>query len=528
MIDHIKCSLFCLLLVIFSVNCYDRPLGLYNNDDSVVILDDTNFHSTISNRSNAWMVEFYASWCGYCQGFAPVFKRFSKEVARWTDVIKVAVIDCGDRINFETVCKGANLTGFPTIKFYLPFSDKDDTGFNRVSEDHSAEGLLIDTINFVEQMIEEMVELKPNISHLWPHLQPLSKLSDVEILPDNTEDTAVIIEHQNSFIGRQIILDLWRRNNSYPVVRRLIETGGNIAEKLNISTLPIVAVFNSQNQTVYILKSESNEKSSLEQSIIDFMRIPNISSLSPTEFTEKSSPEEFLLEEDDIIRRRYTLYLNDLDKTVIFAINQEILLKQNLNELEENSLRDFIDILIKFYPSESAIYDKISQVQNWLELKDQDKLDMQQISEIMEPVRNIAPRWIGCRGSEEKFGGYSCGLWSLWHYLTVAQLEVGEGESDEVLRAMISYVRNFFGCRECSSHFLQMVKNGTVIDSQVDNYEEAVLFLWRKHNEVNLRLSGDASDDPLYPKGYFPPKKFCPDCYSGDTEKEGAIQRENI
>ena len=31
----------------------------------------------------------------------------------------------------------------------------------------------MDTISFVEQMVEEMVELNPNISHLWPDLKPL-------------------------------------------------------------------------------------------------------------------------------------------------------------------------------------------------------------------------------------------------------------------------------------------------------------------------------------------------------------------
>merc|ERR1719242_1376872 len=83
-------------------------------------------------------------------------------------------------------------------------------------------------------------------------------------------------------------------------------------------------------------------------------------------------------------------------------------------------------------------------------------------------------------------------------------------------------------CRECSDHFLQMVKNWTEIEREVTNYEEAVLFLWRKHNEVNLRLSGDASDDPVFPKGYFPSKRFCRECYEGDTEEETSSQRENI
>ena len=125
---------FHLVLLSVSVLSYDRPEGLYDVGDEVVILDDTNFHSTITGREHAWLVEFYASWCGYCRNLAPVFKRFAKEVAAWGDVIKVAVIDCGDRINAETICQSANLSGYPTIKYYLPFAEEGDVGFNRVSQ----------------------------------------------------------------------------------------------------------------------------------------------------------------------------------------------------------------------------------------------------------------------------------------------------------------------------------------------------------------------------------------------------------
>ena len=124
--------LFC---VIVTVETNDRPAGLYTNNDNVVVLNDTNFHDTISGQSHAWLVEFYASWCGYCRNFAPVFKQFANEVSDWGDVIRVAVIDCGDAINAEKICKDANLTGYPTLKYYFPFTiTKDgDVGYNRVS-----------------------------------------------------------------------------------------------------------------------------------------------------------------------------------------------------------------------------------------------------------------------------------------------------------------------------------------------------------------------------------------------------------
>ena len=116
----------------------------------------------------------------------------------------------------------------------------------------------MDTISFVEQMVEEMVELNPNISHLWPDLKPLQSqnLSEVDvgfsqIWPGNAQHTFLVIEQLGSFIGRQIILDLWRRNNTDIALRRfpVDETGGeDILGNLKISQLPTVAVLSSLNQ----------------------------------------------------------------------------------------------------------------------------------------------------------------------------------------------------------------------------------------------------------------------------------------
>lgn len=50
------------------------------------------------------------------------------------------------------------------------------------------------------------------------------------------------------------------------------------------------------------------------------------------------------------------------------------------------------------------------------------------------------------------------------------------------------YVHTFFGCKECGEHFEEMAKES--MDS-VKTADQAVLWLWRKHNMVNSRLAGE-------------------------------------
>lgn len=52
---------------------------------------------------------------------------------------------------------------------------------------------------------------------------------------------------------------------------------------------------------------------------------------------------------------------------------------------------------------------------------------------------------------------------------------------------MRCYVRNFFGCQECAEHFEAMAAKSM---DRVAGRDEAVLWLWSHHNEVNARLAG--------------------------------------
>jgi thiol oxidase len=54
--------------------------GLYNIDDKVTVLNIYNFKNSVYGTRNAWIVEFYNSWCGFCHRFAPVWKSLASDI----------------------------------------------------------------------------------------------------------------------------------------------------------------------------------------------------------------------------------------------------------------------------------------------------------------------------------------------------------------------------------------------------------------------------------------------------------------
>lgn len=74
---------------------------------------------------------------------------------------------------------------------------------------------------------------------------------------------------------------------------------------------------------------------------------------------------------------------------------------------------------------------------------------------------------------------------------TVGRLGPPTGLEDDpqaVLQTIRRYVHVFFGCKECGEHFEEMAKES--IDS-VKTPDQAILWLWKKHNLVNSRLAGE-------------------------------------
>lgn len=166
--------------------------------------------------------------------------------------------------------------------------------------------------------------------------------------------------------------------------------------------------------------------------------------------------------------------------------------------LSDNGQR-FLDALNSYVQSEVRLNGKqLNKVVKELEAK-------------YHPVFSSS-QWIGCKPSMAGKRGFSCSLWQLFHYFSVSATNSEKShEPQEVLRAVFGFVKHFFSCTHCSQHFQEMAERNGIW--QVTTKDEAVLWLWSAHNEVNQRLAGDPTEDPTFPKIQYPSQETCPQCY---------------
>jgi thioredoxin domain-containing protein 5 len=95
-------------------------------DSQVVVVSEAAFDATIDPET-AWLVKFYAPWCGHCKKMAPTWD----ELAKGAEGFKVAKVDCTTE---KGACERFGVRGFPTIKLLKGGKAYDYKGARSVEE----------------------------------------------------------------------------------------------------------------------------------------------------------------------------------------------------------------------------------------------------------------------------------------------------------------------------------------------------------------------------------------------------------
>lgn len=128
--------------------------------------------------------------------------------------------------------------------------------------------------------------------------------------------------------------------------------------------------------------------------------------------------------------------------------------------------------------------------------------------------------------------GYTCGLWVLFHIMTVGLVErdsVAESANKmnsitpaSTAQALRNYIEYFFACEVCRNHFLESFDSCflDICNRLSSDPKELALWLWEFHNSVNVRLleEGGEQNNRVITQNEkwakrWPSKDLCPKCW---------------
>ena len=438
------------------------------------------------------------------------------------------------------------------MKLFPPNSPAENLG-DLADKFHTVEELLTTTADWVEK--QQSVPENSRYFVNSPNLTPLKSLDELWSTAPSSQKTAehavlLITEETEDYSLGEIMLDLFAltknpSNQDQLVVRKVDvkkPSGISIVKRLKVGfergSLPMVIGVDRNSRSVSVIGKGSGKASKQVLKGLIYQHYKKLfrgKDLEKAEDQMKTSAESELpvtkvnsegQSEEAIWKRRYVAHLLDAEIALEYSLSHEVGQRKVIGGRSLTALQNFLQVLAKYFPGQKRprTIAFIKELGKWTGQHD----DVIKGVDFAEKVKEIKERlgafsheqtsYIGCKGTSPNYGGYTCGLWTLWHMLTASHLDIdANSENLEknrfVLTTMYQYVDSFFGCRDCSRHFGQMAENGKAITRDVRTVSDSVLWLWRAHNRVNQRLSGDITDDPGFPKMIFPDRHHCPNCY---------------
>jgi thiol-disulfide isomerase/thioredoxin len=196
-------------------------------------------------------------------------------------------------------------------------------------------------------------------------------------------------------------------------------------------------------------------------------------------------------------------------------------------------LNRFVLILSKAVPTSSSLYPAIAALSNNREgiAKSEEALVDLLDGLAPPPSSTWSPACL------QHGTGYTCGLWTLFHIVTVGTVEWNllAGDDDErlapldVADALRNFIEHFFQCDDCRAHFLSEYDScghdrcnrlsSDKAASTFTEWRELPLWLYETHNGVNTRLrqerleNKENEDTTTEWQVQWPPVYDCPKCW---------------
>ncbi|KAL3798401.1 LOW QUALITY PROTEIN: hypothetical protein HJC23_005054 [Cyclotella cryptica] len=241
---------------------------------------------------------------------------------------------------------------------------------------------------------------------------------------------------------------------------------------------------------------------------------------------------------DGLVRTREAVYI-DAALSFTHALKTEIYSRQGyLDSSQRETFSDWIDLLYWALPPTWILHTLINDIRNNMDsvmLSEENLLYL--VNKHNEVVNGKQQNW-SPQCSKGTYGqGYPCGLWSLFHIVSIGVIERHRavlGAKDQIstefaAQTMRNYVEHFFGCESCRKYFLDMYDNCGFNHCQrfkqpkklppPESWNQFALWLWEVHNDVNKKvIEAESSRERVaslkqkLQQAAWPTTDVCPEC----------------
>ncbi|KAL7477182.1 hypothetical protein ACHAW6_002990 [Cyclotella cf. meneghiniana] len=425
------------------------------------------------------VVEFYAPWCPHCKHFKPTFIKMAKDVCAKQPKIKFHAVSC---VAHSKLCKTQGVSGYPTLKLF---------------KEGSYIPIPVENFNSLDA---EMILTKLGFDRDGVQIDT-GKITSIRVRPP----------------GKQ---------NKMQTKPQNIRTNKVDAQKPNSDIAHISPKPDSETKIARVVPFQPHEVSDAWHD-----------AATSFEFALKHSIYMSNGPMPEKVKTAFFEWLDLLSKALPPQMDRTRQIIKHILGAFLMLVECFIFVTASFQPINSSEFcssvDDFSTATNGLP-------ELTQLIRAKFPLLR-SEAWRTCT-YEDNENGYTCGLWQLFHVMSVGVVEHNRhGDSiiptryaSEVLR---NYVENFFQCEVCRMNFLYMYDScafdachrlsGEPSTSEHD-WRELPLWLWETHNDVNVRLMGERLDRHSQPKpndwesqqARWPSLFSCPNCWREDKSWE--------
>jgi thiol oxidase len=214
-----------------------------------------------------------------------------------------------------------------------------------------------------------------------------------------------------------------------------------------------------------------------------------------------------------------------------------------LEEAPSAALKDWLRLLYKVIPISWEMHALLNEL-----IKDFNYVTKHEdyLYSILDQYPPPSSTWSVACSHGDPDAGYTCGLWELFHAMTVGFVNYNTDANENrriapavAANALRNYVDHFFGCAECRLNFLTMYdscaynrcnrlvdKASGVAKDRVHSWAELPLYLFEVHNGVNVRLMKEKAaregrettlEDEI--GVLWPSRRDCRACWKSDSKK---------